>query len=55
VRRLHDRLLLVVAATVVAAAAFGWMVVADRLLGLTRVVNLFIGGALVYGVTTLYL
>jgi hypothetical protein len=54
VRAISDRLLLVVSALVVGAALFGWMVFADRGLGLAREQHLFIGGVVVYGVTTLY-
>ena len=53
-RGIGDRLLLVVSALVVGAALFGWMVLADRGLGLAREQHLFIGGVVVYGVTTLY-
>ena len=47
-------MLLIVSALVVGAVLFGWMVFADRGLGLAREQRLFIGGVVVYGVTTLY-
>jgi hypothetical protein len=50
-----DRLLLVLCALVVASALLGWMMVANKGLGLSREQNLFAGGCLVYTVTTLYL
>ncbi len=54
-RTLGDRLLLLISALVVGAALFGWMLVADRQLGLTREHHLFVGGVLVYSIPTLYL
>ena len=51
---LGDRLLLLVSAVVVGAALFGWMLVADRQLSLTRERHLFVGGVLVYTIPTLY-
>jgi hypothetical protein len=42
---LADRLLLVLCALVVASTLLGWMMVADRGLGLSREQNLFVGGA----------
>ena len=52
---LGDRLLRVGGAVILGAALFGWRAFADRGSGLDREQQLFIGGVLVYGVTTLYL
>jgi hypothetical protein len=54
VRGIRDRLALLVAALVSGAALFGWMIFADRGLGLTREQHFFVGGALVYSVSALY-
>jgi hypothetical protein len=54
VRRIGEQLVLVVSALFVGGALFVWMAFADRGLGLAREQHLFIGGGVVYGVTTLY-